>query len=82
MPTDPSPSRTHSLITWSMAGLFIATGLLATLSLLHQKLYNPFGIHATTESGPTFYFGVSIYITIAVTLLTSILIRIALRLTK
>ncbi|MBK1876181.1 hypothetical protein [Pelagicoccus mobilis] len=77
-----SGDRTHNVMTAVMFLLFLITGILAALSLLHQKLYSPFGILTTADSGANFYYGISIYITIAATLLTSALIRIALRITK
>jgi len=62
--------------------LSIVTGTLAPISLLHGKLFSPIGVLAAADSGAAFYYGLAIYITIAVTLLTSALIRIALRITK
>ncbi len=79
---DSQKSKTRSIGTTS---LFLGTALfggLAAASLFHEKLYSPIGILAPNDSTPNFYIGISVYITIAVTLFTSGLIRLGLDLSK
>lgn len=71
--------RIHTLISILMIIVAALAGVLTWLSFAHDKLYSPFGVLATSDSGPNFYFGIAIYITIGASLLTAVLIRIALR---
>lgn len=82
IPDNSSHRRKRTLVTTAIVISAIACGILATLSFMNQKLYTPFGILVSNDSSPGFYFGISIYITIGVTLFTSALIRIGLDLSK
>ncbi|EDY80801.1 hypothetical protein VDG1235_418 [Verrucomicrobiia bacterium DG1235] len=74
--------RIHFIVSIALLILAVGTGIIAWLSLANEKLYSPFGILATTNSDPNFFMGISVYVTIGVTLFTSALIRIALSLSK
>lgn len=65
-----------------MLGSAVVIGALTWISFVHEKLYTPIGILASDVTTPGFYIGISIYITIATTLLTSALIRLALSYSK
>ncbi|MDQ8202760.1 hypothetical protein QEH54_07030 [Pelagicoccus sp. SDUM812003] len=75
-------NRIHLYITIAMTLLSVFAGLLSTLSYFSGTLYYPWGPSETTSPEAAFYLGISVYITLAVTLLTSALIRIALRITR
>lgn len=70
------------LISIAMLAFALATALLAWFSFSHKALYSPLGILAKDATDPNFYIGISVYITIGTTLLTSALIRIGLKLSK
>ena len=72
----------RTLVTIAFLMLAIACCILATLSISHETLYSPFGILAPDDGDPSFYIGISVYITIGVTLFTAALIRIGLDLSK
>lgn len=65
-----------------MSVLAMYLGALATFSLLNGKLYSPLTTVISSPPELSYFLGVSIYITIATTLLTTALIRIALRISK
>lgn len=81
MKTDSFRSK-RNLITSSILAAAIACGFFALISFANEKLYSPIGILASSDSTPSFYIGISVYITIGVTLFTSALIRIGLDLSK
>ncbi len=81
-PDLPTNRRKRKLTTAAILTAAVACGALATASLLDQKLYTPIGVLASSDSSPSFYIGISIYITIGTTLLTTALIRIGLDLSK
>ncbi|MDQ8198095.1 hypothetical protein QEH56_08055 [Pelagicoccus enzymogenes] len=83
MKPEKSPQQLkHKLLTVAALSAALACGAFAAFSFLHQKLYSPIGVLVPSDQVPSFYIGISIYITIGVTLLTSALIRIALDLSK
>lgn len=88
MKTDPKPKQSDKYdrihIASSLALLLLATGagLLAWYSFANEALYPPFGILATDNTDPSFYFGISVYITIGATLVSTAFIRLAIKLTK
>ena len=77
-----SPPRFVLAKTIVLLALALATGVLAWLSLARGILYGPGFAWGEVELGARFYMGISVYITISVTLFTSAAIRIALGLSK
>ncbi len=80
--TDRKADRLHNMISIVMLLAAVAIGALVWISISHETLYSPFGVLANENTDSKFYFGISIYITIGATLLTSGLIRVALKLSK
>lgn len=78
---DPK-TKQHLIITLVLSLLALWSGLLAALSLLTGTLLSPIFSTLSESPAPSYYFGASIYITIGATLLTTVVIRIALRITK
>jgi hypothetical protein len=74
--------RIHIAISVGMFLVATGIGALAWYSFANETLYSPFGILATDNADPNFYIGIGVYITIGATLLTSVLIRLALRLSR
>lgn len=80
---DPNGSSRYAMAkTIVLLALSLATGVLAWVSLARGTLYGPGFAWSEAELGARFYMGISVYITISVTLLTSVAIRIALGLSK
>lgn len=75
-------SRSHLILTIAMCLVAILCTILTILSLANSTLYTPLGASEIVDSTPSYYFGISIYITIGATLFTSALIRIALRISR
>ncbi len=65
-----------------MLAAALVTAVLTIISFTHGTLYTPFGAMTEPESGVSFYMGIAVYITISATLFTSVVIRIALGITK
>lgn len=86
MTTDPQSSQDgkhdgiHLAISIGMLFAAAGIGILTWYSFADQSLYSPFGVLVTDNADPNFFIGIGVYITIAATLLTSALIRLALRL--
>lgn len=78
---DPS-SRQHLLVTSLLLLLSIWATALTVLSISSETLRTPILTTLSTEPEPSFYIGISVYITIGASLLTIAAIRIALRVTK
>ena len=88
MKTDPKPKQSDKYdcihIATSLALLLLANGagLLAWYSFANEALYSPFGILVTDNADPSFYIGISVYITIGSALVLTAFIRLAIKLTK
>tara|TARA_B110000037_G_scaffold205880_1_gene251226 strand:+ start:699 stop:965 length:267 start_codon:yes stop_codon:yes gene_type:complete len=79
---DKKQNRRHVYLSLLMLFFAAAIALLTSFSIANETLYSPFGILATEVTDSTYYFGLSVYITLGATLLTTALIRLALKLSK